>query len=125
MPSWRGLVFEVPATEIDEVRRIVMDTMTQAANTVLVGLVPVEVEPVVGQTRAKTWGQPCEWTAHAKFSRNRRRGYHELSEAESSPISTASARPMVTCPRGGSLHQAQGEKAKPLLAAPPKISSHN
>jgi hypothetical protein len=53
LPVHDELVFEVPETEIDEVRRIVVETMTQAADTVLGGMVPVEVEPVVGET----WGK--------------------------------------------------------------------
>jgi len=53
MPVHDELVFEVPANEIDGVRRIVVETMIQAADTVLGGMVPVEVEPVVGET----WGK--------------------------------------------------------------------
>lgn len=54
IPVHDELVFEVPTTEIEEVRRIVVDTMTQAANTVLGGMVSVEVEAVVGETWSKT-----------------------------------------------------------------------
>jgi DNA polymerase-1 len=53
MPVHDELVFEVPANEIDEVQRIVVEAMTQAADTVLGGMVPVEVEPAVGET----WGK--------------------------------------------------------------------
>jgi len=53
MPVHDELVFEVPSTEIGEVRRIVVDTMTQAADAVLGGMVPVEVEPVIGDV----WGK--------------------------------------------------------------------
>jgi DNA polymerase-1 len=53
MPVHDELVFEVPATEIDEVRRIVVETMTQAAEAVVDGKIPIEIETVIGEV----WGK--------------------------------------------------------------------
>jgi DNA polymerase-1 len=53
IPVHDELVFEASATEIDEVRQIVVETMTRAADMVLGGKVPIEVEPVIGET----WGK--------------------------------------------------------------------
>jgi hypothetical protein len=53
MPVHDELVFEVPVTEMDEVRRIVVKTMTKAADEVLGGTIPIVVETVVGET----WGK--------------------------------------------------------------------
>jgi DNA polymerase-1 len=54
MPIHDELVFEIPANAIDEVRRNVVETMTQAADTVLGGTIPVEVETSIGETWGKT-----------------------------------------------------------------------
>jgi DNA polymerase-1 len=53
MPVHDELVLEVPANEIDDVKRTVVETMIRAGEEVLGGLVPVEVEPVVGEV----WGK--------------------------------------------------------------------
>jgi DNA polymerase-1 len=53
MPVHDELVFEVPANAIEEVKRAVVETMTRAADVVLGGTIPVEVEAVVGET----WGK--------------------------------------------------------------------
>lgn len=50
MPVHDELVFEVPANEIDEVNRVVVETMTRAAGQILGGKLPVEVELTVGET---------------------------------------------------------------------------
>jgi DNA polymerase I-like protein with 3'-5' exonuclease and polymerase domains len=53
MPVHDELVLEVPANDIEGVKRIVVETMARAANEVLGGLIPVEVEAVVGDV----WGK--------------------------------------------------------------------
>jgi hypothetical protein len=53
IPVHDEVVFEVPANEIDEVQRRVVETMTRAAEEVLGGQIPVEVETAVGES----WGK--------------------------------------------------------------------
>jgi DNA polymerase-1 len=53
MPVHDELVFEVPANEADEVKQAVQDTMVRAADQLLGGLVPVEVETAIGETWKK------------------------------------------------------------------------
>ena len=53
MPVHDELVLEVPASEVEEVRRIVVETMVRAADEVLGGKIPVEVEVTVGEV----WGK--------------------------------------------------------------------
>jgi DNA polymerase I len=50
MPVHDELVFEVPASEIDAVNRVVAETLTRAADEILGGKLPVEVEVTVGET---------------------------------------------------------------------------
>jgi DNA polymerase-1 len=53
MPVHDELVLEVPADDIENVKRVVLGMMTQAADEVLGGLVPIEVEPAVGEVWQK------------------------------------------------------------------------
>ncbi len=53
MPVHDELVLEVLASDVEEVRRIVVETMVRAADEVLGGKVPVEVETAVGDV----WGK--------------------------------------------------------------------
>ena len=49
MPVHDELVFAVPENEIEEVQRVVVETMTTAADGALGGRIPVEVQTVVGE----------------------------------------------------------------------------
>jgi DNA polymerase-1 len=53
MPVHDELVLQVPANDIEDVKRTVVATMVRAAAEVLGGFIPVEVEPVVGDV----WGK--------------------------------------------------------------------
>ncbi|MGB8478553.1 MAG: DNA polymerase [Acidobacteriaceae bacterium] len=53
MPVHDELVFEVPADQIERTEALVVETMTQAAQKVLGGKVPVEVETTVDETWRK------------------------------------------------------------------------
>lgn len=52
-PVHDELVFEVPANDIVEVKEAVLETMTHAADKVLGGQIPVEVESVIGEVWQK------------------------------------------------------------------------
>jgi DNA polymerase-1 len=53
MPVHDELVLEVPASEIEIVKRTVVETMIQSGNEVLGGQIPVEVESVIGEAWEK------------------------------------------------------------------------
>jgi DNA polymerase family A len=54
IPIHDELVFEVPENEIDEVRRMVVVTMTRAANKVLGDEIPIDLESAIGKTWQKS-----------------------------------------------------------------------
>jgi len=53
MPVHDELVFEVPQDESERVRVAVVETMTRAADEVLGGQIPVEIDTVVGEAWTK------------------------------------------------------------------------
>jgi DNA polymerase-1 len=53
MPVHDELVFEAPGNAIEEVKRAVVETMIRAADTVLGGEIPIEVETAIGETWRK------------------------------------------------------------------------